>query len=63
MVKNRDGIIISEKDKIVDRWKEYFSEMLSSNPSKQERPGEQQDVETGEDIHNRSKSCRQKTKK
>lgn len=78
MVRDRDGIIISDKCKIIDRWREYFSEMLTIDPSAREpTPGRTQgveenveadedvDVETNENssIHDRSKNSYRKTKK
>lgn len=73
MVRDRDGIIISDKCKIIDRWREYFSEILTIDPSAREptpgrTQGVEENVEADEDvdvgtnenssIHDRSKSSR-----
>lgn len=77
MVRDRDGIIISDKCKIIDRWREYFSEMLTIDSNAREptprrtqgvkenmEADEDVDVETNEDPPSmRSKSSYRKTKK
>lgn len=55
MVRDRDGIIISDKCKIIDRWREYFSEMLTidSNarePTPRRTQGVKENMEADEDV-------------
>lgn len=66
MVRDRDGIIISDKCKIIDRWREYFSEMLTIDPSAREptsrrTQGVEENVEADEDVETRCGNERRST--
>lgn len=49
LVKNGDGIIISNRDGIVNRWKKCFAELLANNTNERISICEQQDTVIDED--------------